>query len=122
MEYFGIDLISWAFAVFNVLRLASYFPQIAAVVRDRHGATAISFGYWSIWVGANASTAIYAWTKFHNASLAWISGLNALCCAIILGVAIYKRALHGTSPSATFSAPSHAARAIEGDALDPVLR
>src|ERR1700754_1509041 len=42
------DLISIGYGVFKVTRLASYLPQIAAVLRDLHGARAISISWWSI--------------------------------------------------------------------------
>jgi hypothetical protein len=54
----SLDLITLAFGAFNFLRLVSYFPQIVAIARDSNGATAISFFCWTIWVGANASTAL----------------------------------------------------------------
>lgn len=89
----GVDVIALAFNVFNLLRLASYFPQIVAVARDRQGATAISFSCWAIWVGANASTGLYAWGKLADANLAFISAFNAACCLAVLLLAVYKRTL-----------------------------
>jgi hypothetical protein len=87
----NLDLITFAFGVFNVLRLGSYMPQIIAVARDRHGATAISFSCWTIWVGANASTSLYAWVKLGDVNLSVISAFNAACCLAVLLLAAYKR-------------------------------
>ncbi len=99
----NVDFIALSFGVLNLLRLASYFPQMVAVARDRHGATAISFSCWLIWVGANASTGVYAWVRLADASLALISVFNAVCCAIVVLLAAYKRI---SAPRAVLKIPS----------------
>ena len=86
-----IDPIALAFVFFSSLRLVSYLPQIVAVARDRHGAAAISFSCWSIWIGANTSTALYAWIRLGDVPLAAISTFSAACCIAVLALAVGKR-------------------------------
>jgi hypothetical protein len=86
------DLIAVAFGLFNALRLVSYFPQIVAVARDRHGAQAISVSCWSIWIGANASAALYSWVNIGDAVMALTMAFNAICCTTVVTLALCKRA------------------------------
>lgn len=85
------DLIAAAFGFFNLMRLVSYFPQIVAVARDRHGAAAVSLSCWSIWIGANASAALYAWVNVGDAVLAAMSGFNTVCCTTVVTLGLCKR-------------------------------
>jgi hypothetical protein len=48
------------FTLFNALQIVSYIPQIVSVGRDRHGATAISYSSWAIWLAGAAATVAYA--------------------------------------------------------------
>lgn len=87
------DLIAIIFGAFNILRLVSYVPQIIAVARDRHGAPAISVSCWAIWIGANVSTGLYAWTHLCDLGIVGVSVLNAAGCTTILSLAVFKRCM-----------------------------
>jgi len=86
------DLVVLAYGLCNTLRLASYAPQIWRVARDRQGAQAISCLSWNLWVAANATTALYAWTQLHDLPLAAVNAGNALACAAVVLITLAKRA------------------------------
>jgi hypothetical protein len=85
------DLSFALFSLFNALRLISYVPQIASVARDRNGATSISLICWSIWIGANGATALYAWVNLADPWLLAINGFNTLCCLVVVLLTLAKR-------------------------------
>ena len=71
-----------------------------SLARNTRYVWAASFGLvrtntvWLIWIGANATTALYSWLRVNDAALAGISAFNAACCALVLLLAMYKRAAH----------------------------
>jgi hypothetical protein len=92
MPEFGAAQVSlFLFTLFNTLRVFSYIPQIYRVAQDTHGAQAISYVTWGLWVGANGSTALYAWVNLYDLPLALLNGANALCCGLVIGLTCWKR-------------------------------
>ena len=81
------------FVVFSSLRIVSYFPQIYRVATDDNGASAIAYSTWSLWVGANVSTALYASVNLQDVYLASVSILYAVCCVLVIALTIAKRRL-----------------------------
>jgi hypothetical protein len=85
------DVVYDLFAVFNAFRLACYLQQIYQIARDTTGVRAISYPIWTLWTAANSSTAIYSLTHPGNNTLAWIYGLNALCCTVVMALTAFKQ-------------------------------
>ncbi len=96
----GHEAIAFAFALSNALRLASYAPQIWRVARDRGGAQAISCLTWSLWVAANATTGLYAWTHLNDLMLTIVNAGNAVGCAAVLAMTLIKRSAHARASTA----------------------
>jgi hypothetical protein len=82
------------FSLFNILRLGSYLPQNVRVATDNEGAKAISYSTWSLWIGANASTAAYAVVNIADMMLFGVSAMNAIGCALVVGLTALKRHQH----------------------------
>jgi hypothetical protein len=79
------------FTGFNALRLVCYLQQIYKIARNSTGVRAISYPTWTLWTAANSSTAIYSFTHPGGITLAWIYGLNALCCTIVIALTAFRQ-------------------------------
>lgn len=79
------------FYAFNALRVGAYLPQILRVAQDNNGAPTISYTTWSVWIGANASTAAYALVVAPNWPLFAVNVLNAMGCAVVVALTAVKR-------------------------------
>ena len=85
------DITLALFSLFNALRLGSYLPQIARVASDSEGAKAISYSTWFVWIGANGSTADYAIVNITDWTLFVVGAVNALGCATVVLLTVWKR-------------------------------
>lgn len=85
------ELTLLVFYAFNALRIGAYLPQILRVVQDNNGAPTISYAAWSVWIGANGSTAAYALIIAPNWTLFAVNVLNAIGCAAVVALTALKR-------------------------------
>jgi hypothetical protein len=88
------DVVLFAFTLFNAMQIVSYIPQILCVARDRHGASAISYSTWAIWLAGSGATTAYAMVNFWDPWLAAVNAVHTLCCGIVIGLTALKRSRH----------------------------
>lgn len=82
------------FVSLNVARTIGYWPQIMSIYRDPGRASAVSVWTWMIFTAANASTAAHAVVGLEDLIVATVFALNAISCATIVVLTIYKRRHH----------------------------
>jgi hypothetical protein len=88
------DITLATFTLCNSLRVLAYVPQIAKVATDRSGVKAISFSMWGLFLLSNMSAVAYAVVNRADWTMAAMFLGNAVGCAIILLVSVWKRAQH----------------------------
>jgi hypothetical protein len=86
------DITLATFTLCNSLRVLAYVPQIAKVATDRRGVEAISFATWSLFLLSNTSAVAYAVVNRADWTMATVFVGNAVGCAIILLIGLWKRA------------------------------
>ena len=80
-----------AFALFNGGRVLAYVPQIVCVYRCQGRAEAVSLMTWLMFAASNLATVGYALTVSSDIVLAFVFGLNALCCVVITAFVAFRR-------------------------------
>lgn len=93
----GPEIALVLFTACNSVRVLAYVPQIAAVVRDRNGASAISCTTWGMFAVSHFSTVVYAHLVLLDLRMAAIFAANTVCCVLIVGLTAHKRGLLGAT-------------------------
>lgn len=88
----GTGLLTWAFTLFNGLRIVAYLPTLQAIFAsgrsDQHALLT-----WVIFLGANATMSLWLYEQggqLLNRAIV-INGLNTLMCAAICLLIVWTR-------------------------------
>jgi uncharacterized protein with PQ loop repeat len=92
------------FAACNSVRVVAYIPQILKAAADKNGASSVSCTTWTLFLIAHVSTVAYALINRSDWGLAACFAGNAICCAVILAVAYWKRRDHARRPRPALTA------------------
>jgi len=88
------DITLAAFTLCNSARVVAYVPQITRAATDSGGAQAISFTTWGLFLASNASAVAYALVNKADWAMAVLFLGNAIGCAAVIGVGVWKRTRH----------------------------
>ena len=87
-----LGLLTWAFTIFNSVRIASYLPTLWAIEASGNSSQH-SLWTWATWVGANATMA--AWLYEHNGRTVnravAVNVGNAAMCLVTVVLIVWHR-------------------------------
>ena len=106
------DVALGLFTLCNTIRVFAYVPQLVRIRQDQHGASAISYTTWGLFLVSNLSTVAYGLMVVNDWWIVVVFAVNALFCVAILGLTAWKRAV--------FKAARQLAPASSGIPLGPV--
>lgn len=87
-----LTLLTWAFTLFNSVRVLSYMPTLWAIHAsgnsDQH-----SLWTWCTWLGANTTMALWLWEREDrrmNRAIATNIGNAVMCLATVVSIAVHR--------------------------------
>jgi uncharacterized RDD family membrane protein YckC len=88
-----LALLTWAFTLFSSVRVLSYLPMMAAIVRSGDSSQH-SLWTWCLWLGANATMAAWLYeTQGRRANRAvLVNACNAAMCLLTAALIVAYRA------------------------------
>ncbi len=89
-----LGLVSALYALFGVVFVAAYVPQLRAVWRSRNGAADVSLGTWGLWCASATVSLLYARLVSHDLSYSLVCLGNVVGCYAVTGVALLRRKHH----------------------------
>jgi hypothetical protein len=88
------DVTLLAFTASNSIRVVAYVPQIWKAASDAHGAQAVSFTTWALFLASHLTTAVYAVVNRDDWMMATVFLANGGGCFAILALAAWRRATY----------------------------
>ena len=92
-----LSLVSALYALFGVVFVAAYVPQLRAVWRSRNGAADVSLGTWGVWCASSTVSLLYARLVSQDLSYSLVCLGNVAGCYAVTGAAWLRRKRHQES-------------------------
>jgi hypothetical protein len=92
-----LGLVSALYALFGVVFVLAYVPQLRAVWRSRNGAADVSLGTWGVWCASSTVSLLYAHLVSHDLSYTLVCLGNVAGCYAVTGAALLRRQRHAAS-------------------------
>ena len=89
-----IGLVSALYALFGVIFVAGYVPQVRAVWRSRNGAADVSLGTWGLWCVSSTVSLLYASLVIKDMRYAFVCVGNVAGCYAVTGALLLRRQRH----------------------------
>lgn len=87
-------MVSALYALFGVVFVIGYVPQVRAVWRSRNGAADVSLPTWGLWCASSTVSLLYAQLVLGDRHYALVCLGNVAGCYAVTGAALLKRRRH----------------------------
>ncbi len=92
-----LGLVSALYALFGLVFVLAYVPQLRAVWRSRNGAADVSLGTWGLWCASATVSLLYAHLVSHDLSYTLVCLGNVAGCYAVTGAAVLRRQRHAAA-------------------------
>ena len=86
-----LGLVSALYAVFGVVFVAAYVPQLLSVWRSRNGAADVSLGTWGLWCASSTVSLLYAHFVSRDLTYTLVCLGNVMGCYAVTGAVWLRR-------------------------------
>ena len=97
-----VGVVSALYALFGVVFVLGYVPQLRAVWRSRNGAADVSLPTWGLWCASSSVSLLYAHVVSGDRNYTLVCLGNVLGCYAVTAVALRRRQQHAASGALRF--------------------
>lgn len=94
-----LSVVSALYALFGVLFVVGYVPQVLAVWRSRNGAADVSLPTWALWCASSTVSLLYAHFVSGDPNYTLVCLGNMAGCYAVTSVTVFRRLAHFPQPA-----------------------